>query len=402
MNRIVLCLVCLLASVSLFGMESAQRVENGKKPKGKIKTLKFTEELRLNADKGDDYLWVGPDCRVEPDYDGTMYVLDTREKRVLAFKKDGSLARVVGKQGPGPGEFTNPRTLQVFPDRSGIVHELAGPTVTVNHFEKGMVYKDRTQTQSLSGLIEGAVYAPNKKQFFGTKVNVDMQNQKMTAFNGLMNEKQEPLITVAQYEMSGINPARLGEGNFWVDFLADRFRIGLHGIAGIMAFDSEGHFYSALNGQYQISKYDQDQKKTLEFTRKYTPRPFTEAEVKAMTEPIHEMLMSQLPPQLSQVITPNVLDRAMQKAEPPRVKPPVNGITVMEDGTVLVVFDSNLVTGKEVVDIYSPDGVFLGQAERDNRPFTRMVFRNGKAYTMETVDGENELVRYKVELVDAK
>ncbi|CAM2005188.1 6-bladed beta-propeller [Acanthopleuribacter pedis] len=402
MNRIILCLVCLLTTVSLFGMEPVKRIENGTKPKGKVKTLKFTEELRLTADQGDEYLWVGPTARVEPDHNGMMYVLDTRERRVLEFDQNGKFTRVVGKQGPGPGEFQMPQALQIFPDGTAMVHELVGPMVTVNYYDKGMVFKDRTQTQTLTGLLEGVVYAPDKSKKFANKVNVDMQKQTMVVFNGLMDEKSEPLIQVAQYEMMGINPARIGEANYWVEFMADRIRIGLHGIAGIMAFDSEGHFYSALNGQYQITQYDAKQNKTLEISRKYKPLPFTEEEITAVADPIYEILMTQLPPQLQEIITPAVMRRAVQKAEPPPVKPPVNGIVVMEDGHILVIFDSNLVTGKGVVDIFSPRGEYLGQAERDNRPFARMVFRNGKAYTMETVDGENELVRYDVKLVDAK
>lgn len=402
MKNILLCLVLALTTVSSFAMEKVQLIENGEAPQGKAKTLKFTEELRLTADQGDDYIWVGPTCQVVPDYKGNLYVLDTREKRVLAFDANGKFVRVVGKQGPGPGEFQVPQSLQIFPDGTGIVQELVGPTVTVNHFDESMNYKDRKQTTSMTGLLQGVVYAPSKKVMWANKINVDMAQGKMLTDTGLLDADAKALIKVAHYEMMAMNPGRVTDPEFWVEFMSEQFRIGLHGLAGMGAFDQEGNLYTAINGKYHITKYDTNQQKTMEISRKYKPVAYTEEQVMALAEPVYEMLVGNLPPQLAQIITPNVLERAIKKAEPPSVKPPVNGMKVMEDGTLLVLFDSDLKTGKEKVDIFSKQGQYLGQVTLNNLAFGRMVFRNGKAYTMETVDGENELVRFSVSLVNAK
>lgn len=402
MHRPYFLFVGLMMSVSLFAAAPLLRVDNGVIPPGKAKTLRLTEELRVAADQGNHAMWIGPTCRVEPDYNGHMYVLDTRDKRVIEFDETGKMVRLVGGQGAGPGEFQGPRTIQIFPDRSGMVHELSGPTVTMNTYSPGMIFQKRHIVPSPHGVLANVVYGPDKKHFYCTKVSMERGNPKLTAFHGLMNPDAEPLIEVSRYQLSSVDPNRMSDPNFWVDFLADRFRVELHGQAARMAFDGNGNFYAGLNGEYVITQYNSALEPQKRITRKYKPRPMTEAQVSAMAEPIYEMLISAMPPEISEVITPNVVQRALKKAEPPAAKPPVNGLLVMEDGTLLVIFDKDLVNGRETVDIYNPEGVFIGQVEAENRPFERMVFRNGKAYTLETVDGENELVRYSYVLVDAE
>ena len=57
---------------------------------------------------------------VEVDFDGAgnLYVLDAGARRVVVVGRDGALARTVGQEGEGPGEFRNPGSLAVFDDGS--------------------------------------------------------------------------------------------------------------------------------------------------------------------------------------------------------------------------------------------------------------------------------------------
>lgn len=64
------------------------------------------EVLQTIEGDGDDLLY-GPD-RLVFGPDGSRYVLNTGDCRVLQFDQDWNLVRAFGREGEGPGEFTNP------------------------------------------------------------------------------------------------------------------------------------------------------------------------------------------------------------------------------------------------------------------------------------------------------
>lgn len=47
--------------------------------------------------------------------DGTRYVLDSKDARVLRFDRDGAYMDSFGREGEGPGEFSSPRSLTMLP-----------------------------------------------------------------------------------------------------------------------------------------------------------------------------------------------------------------------------------------------------------------------------------------------
>ena len=75
---------------------------------------------------------------------------------------------------------------------------------------------------------------------------------------------------------------------------------------------------------------------------------------------------------------------------------------VDEKGNLLVIHDDNPITNVGRADIFDKDGKFIGHFSHPNRGMDKLTFKNGHAYTIETVDDEKQLVRYKAELVPVK
>ena len=122
-------------------------------------------------------------------------------------------------------------------------------------------------------------------------------------------------------------------------------------------------------------------------------------EINAIAEPVLDLLHSRLPPQIRNIVTEKVLARAVEKAEFPPVKPPVAGLLTMEDGTLIVIHDQSNATLEAIGDIYDKNGKFVGSFTHGGKGMSRMIFKNGFAYTVETDDmGDNTVVRYKVGL----
>jgi hypothetical protein len=167
-----------------------------------------------------------------------------------------------------------------------------------------------------------------------------------------------------------------------------------------MVFDSQNNIYTATAQQYQVTKWDPELQKLLVLEKKYKPIPLTEEEIEAIVDPALEGVRAAVPGPLQQIITENVIKKAVELAEFPPAKNAVNGLKVLDDQTILVIHDANLVTGMASMDIFNKNGRFLGSVDHDFFGINRMVFKNGYGYTIETNDEEeNELIRYRYKLV---
>ncbi len=51
------------------------------------------------------------------DSSGRLYVLDRLDRRVLSVTPEGRVIRIIGRPGPGPGDFTQPRAIGIARDR---------------------------------------------------------------------------------------------------------------------------------------------------------------------------------------------------------------------------------------------------------------------------------------------
>ncbi len=129
----------------------------------------------------------------------------------------------------------------------------------------------------------------------------------------------------------------------------------------------------------------------------------------AYADPIRAEILSLLPANLHQYITPQVVSRAIELAEFPPHKQPIFGMVPMEDGGLLVVHDFDPISGKVVADIFTRQGKYIGQTNLPKVSVNifgsffgnpvKMVLKGGKAYVIESRDdGETALVRYRYEL----
>jgi hypothetical protein len=56
-------------------------------------------------------------CDLNVSSEGFIYILDSRDNNIKAFKKDGTFIECYGQQGQGPGEFRRPWTLSIIQDK---------------------------------------------------------------------------------------------------------------------------------------------------------------------------------------------------------------------------------------------------------------------------------------------
>lgn len=79
------------------------------------KKIKFKEDLSLGVEEGEESLvfYGYPGVAVDPELN--IFVLDTRNHRLLKFDKMGRFIWKTGRRGQGPGEFQNPSQVEINP-----------------------------------------------------------------------------------------------------------------------------------------------------------------------------------------------------------------------------------------------------------------------------------------------
>jgi hypothetical protein len=87
------------------------------------KDILFEEEFRIGSTEGDPNYIFGAFISFAVDDEGSVYVLDWREKTVRKFDHRGKFLFVFGGPGQGPGEFSSPREIRYLPDGHLMVFE---------------------------------------------------------------------------------------------------------------------------------------------------------------------------------------------------------------------------------------------------------------------------------------
>ncbi len=359
--------------------------------------FKLTEELRLGPEDGDQFLWNGPGVAVDADKDGNMYVVDDSEERIMVYNEKGEFLRQIGSPGEGPGEFTGLRSFQILANGEAIAFENLQSSGYISFYDKDKNFVKEIRFPIEGSTLDSITASPDGKLYYLSMTRSNAESGTRRFRDVIASSDWKELIEIQTNEQHTFNPARLEEPAYWSEILGERIGTFVQGKKGYAAFGPNGIVYTAKGSSYEIMQWDNkmNQKRTL--TRKYKPIPTTEAEINAIADPIFAAVQSQLPASLQHMITTNVIDGALKKANFPPAKVPISGIWTTEAGNLVVLHDRSEATGRDTVDLFNPDGKYLGSYSHNNEALRLMVMKNGKAYAIETVDEENYLVRFKVD-----
>jgi len=394
-----LCML-MLGTLSLALLaDGFKEVNNGKTHNGSY-TLKLTEDLRFGSEDGEEeYLWPGASVVMEADSRGHMFVVDGIGTRLLEFDPNGKFVKIVGGPGEGPGEFSNILSYQVLADGRGMAFSALGPSFAFSYFDKTGNFLNRDAKNGAGFVLRTANLSPDGKRI-GARVSSNEAGKPTgSLIYAILDDKftiQEELLRL---DTPAFDRSKAMDANYWAEHMGRVLKPYADGDAAFFAFDNAGNLYTAIGKKYEITKWAPDGKKLMVIKRDYKPIPQSQEEIKAITDPVLELTHSRLPPQLRSIVTDKVMARAVEKAGFPPIKPPVSGLLTMEDGTLIVIHDLSYSTQSAVGDIFNGDGKYVGSFSHGGKGMSRMKFKNGFAYTVETDDmGDNTVVRYKVAL----
>lgn len=381
-----------------------QTVENGIAPKGKNQALALKEVFRIGDDPSDDhYIWQGSNSSLTVGPNQHLFVSDAGGSRILEYDQNGKFIRVVGDKGNGPGEYQGVPSFFVFTDGSALgLDTIPNGLPKANYYDRNLKFTEAKVTTGLDAIpVQFFNTAPNGKLIGGLLVKLDQSKGEMTLIVGVMDHNLKLVQTISESPRQLPNPAKLGEADFWVDFLSKNISQSLSGV-GKVGFDGKGRMYTAQSSTYQITRWSADGKtKELVIKKKYKPIPYKDAArqsvIDNITEPLQQNAM------LKQIITPAIIQKAVAKVQFPPAQSPVQGMIGTLDGGLLVIRDLGFGDGKQQYDLFDSKGVFIGSGTVPNYGLydfstnrTRFVFGTKKAWSLITnEDGAVELVGYQ-------
>jgi hypothetical protein len=88
----------------------------------RTQVVRLEELWRIGED--DDDVIFGAIGGMVVDRDGRVYVADMQARQISVFSPDGDFLRHLGREGEGPGEYREPRSLVLMPNGNvGVIHE---------------------------------------------------------------------------------------------------------------------------------------------------------------------------------------------------------------------------------------------------------------------------------------
>jgi hypothetical protein len=87
--------------------------------------------FRVGVEEGDPNEVFSTITGVGFDAAANLYILDRDNARIVVFDRSGKFMKTIGSKGQGPGEFTFPIGLAVFPDGSVAVMDLGNNGITI-------------------------------------------------------------------------------------------------------------------------------------------------------------------------------------------------------------------------------------------------------------------------------
>lgn len=399
--------VLFLSLLSFLGAPFEVEVVSNDKTAGAM-TLVFEEDLRFGGEEEEDvYLWADGQApanfTVSPD--GRIFVMDLKNSQILEFDSKGLFTKVFAKRGEGPGEYQGLGHFQIFDDGSAIGFDQLQGTTKFSYYDSNLVFQKTEVKSGFDEIIARPTFARNGKFFFAWYMNYNTDTNTMLFKTGIFNEKLALVKELSSLKWPIPDQTRIGDSNMWVDYLADQFKLLLNRGTSVAAFTSDHSILVADGKNYEIQVWDPTYENHLKtITKEFDPIAYTESDKESLVSNIEDVIFAQGGNQLSGIITKNVIQKAVAKAEVPPYRNGLLDVIPMEKGQFMALRDWSFETGSFKGEIFDASGKFIGTATSPGGGVsslfgTRALFRNGFFYAMEkSEEGDNQMVRYRYTL----
>ena len=358
-------------------------VKNPSEPLNPDLQIVFKEELSIGIKEGNENFMFGNQVFVNADDDGYIYVTDWDRTTVLKYDSNGNFLQSIGRLGQGPGEFQEMSEVRFTSDGNIYLSDLK--TQRLSFFSKEGDYLKAVRFPTLFE----EVLINSKGLYVARSVdNVELEKgKKWDYFYGLFDENfnlMEEFLRLPQ-EVDGKDKKADSEAQVLANFLSETaFQPNVN-----YALDKNDLIHFGYPEDYEINVYSAEGKLMKIIHRDFEPVEISKRHKEYFKNSQSELFMAKIPL--------NEEEKVFELVVYPKYLPAYERFILMENGWIFVVVDS-VRDGSTLVDIFSEKGEYLAQFETDIAT-DRLCFKNGKAYTVATIDDYKFIKRYSFEIL---
>jgi hypothetical protein len=359
-------------------------VKNSKEPLHPELQILFEEDLRIGTEHGDENYMFGSRVLINADQEGKIYVSDKDINTIKKYDGNGTFLQMIGGPGQGPGEFQDISEAQFDADGNICLNDVKIQRLTFMSREG-----EYLQGVKAPQLFERVLV--NSQGFYVARSvdNVELgKGKKWDYFYGLFDDSFAPIAELLRLPQKAGGMYSFGYSI--AQALADDLSSRAFAPTVSYVLDEHDLLYFGYPIDYEIKVYsslDGELKKIIR--RDYEPIEISGSHKKFFEQNQSDLFVSKMPAGMEKEV--------FELVEYPEYKPPYERFTLLENGWIFVVVDS-MRGGLRLVDIFNQEGEYLAQFETDI-PTEQLIFRNGKAYTVATIDDYQYIKRYKIAIV---
>ena len=255
-----------------------------------------TEDLyTLGAYSGEDWETLGAVDKVVFDESGNLHIFDSGAKRIVVVDRDGNFVRTIGREGGGPGEFSNPIGFGIMGDGRIVVNDFLG---SLHVFDREGEFAEAVTLSPFDGL-PGSLLLPVSDVHFVSRDGIratrpgeeseddHLRDIGLFALDGSAREVLYRAWDLPPTPEDEEVVSENAEGLRDVTLSLDRMRAfepGLH--LGVL---SDGRLAVADSMGYRVKLIGPDGTVSAVLERRIDPEPVTEAVMEAERERRSEM-----------------------------------------------------------------------------------------------------------------
>jgi hypothetical protein len=314
---------------------------------------RVVEEFRIGTDYGTGPDLFGRIISLEVDRAERIYVLESQSQELRVFDADGSHLRTIGRKGGGPGEFAQAVMVKLAPDGNIWVVDPENNRISV--FDTAGAYLHGRRTQGGFVLIPWPGGFDDAGSYY-TPILVPTEGNTELPFQEAL-EKYDSEGQLVDTILPPPGPDR-GETTFSVRN-GDRY-LGAH-IPFTPTFqwhlDPSGTIWALDGGHYRLSQVGTDGDTLRTITREFQPYPVTDAELDSAIADLDWFVQE---------------GGKIVRGKIPSSKPAAEDFFFDDRGYVYVVRVTTMDDAWKVLDVFDPDGRYLGEV--------RLPFRIARPY----------------------
>lgn len=335
---------------------------------------RIADELRIGTVDGDGPDLFGRIIMLDVDAEGRVYVLEGQAQEIRVFDRSGGYVRTIGRQGGGPGEFNQPVHMQFGPDGNlwvvdpqnnrVSVFDTAGTYLAGHPMPGGFIIIPWPGGFDLRGHYYSPIPRPSEAGFQMGMAHFD---ESMTAIDTL--EVPDDPVERPHFEMRRGDAAWMASVPYTAGF--------------DWLLSPAGTFWGMFTGDYRLFELSQEGDTLRTITRAFERLPVTDADMEAARE------------RLSWFIEQG---GKVDWGKIPSEKPATSDFFVDEDGYVWVTPVTAADDGGHPLDVFDPDGRYLGRVALPGRLVGRPLVRGDRMYAVTRNELEVPFVaRWRIE-----